>query len=187
MASNWFVRLFSGQPEPVDSLPAPVSKPGQFQPSAALIASVGAACALILAQIIPAYEGVVYVGYRDSIGVPTKCMGDTTDVVLGQTYSEADCLASLNTELLSHAKPILACTPNLKGRTYQLAAAISLAYNIGVTAYCTSTVATEFNAGQYYNGCEHFGEWNIAGGKVSPGLVTRRASETKLCETGLTK
>ena len=146
---------------------------------------VGAgACALLLA-IIPQHEGKRNVGYLDPVGIATKCMGDTTDVVIGRVYTDAECLASMERQLIAHADGVLACTPGLKGHDNQLAAAVSLAYNIGVGAYCKSTVAKRFGAGDLKGGCAAITLYNKAGGKVLPGLVRRRAAERALCEKGL--
>ncbi len=68
------------------------------------------------------------VGYLGPIGIPTKCMGDTTNVLIGHRCTKAECQASLETQLVVHAAPMLACVP---GRTNQLAAATSFAYNVG--------------------------------------------------------
>jgi lysozyme len=153
---------------------------------------VGAAAAALLLTVVPQFEGVVLRGYLDPVGIPTKCMGDTSDVVVGKRYSEAECRESLETQLIAHAEPVLKCTPGLKGRTYQLGAAVSFAYNIGTGAYCGSTTAKRFNAGDYRGACKAMNEsdsgkqqWVTSGGRVLPGLVKRRATERAICERGL--
>lgn len=155
-------------------------------------AIVGISCAAILYNIVPQFEGVILRGYLDPIGIATKCMGDTTNVIVGQSYTKEQCAESLETQLIKHAEPVLKCTPSLNGKTYQLAAAVSFAYNIGPRAYCNSTTAKRFNAGDYAGACKAINEsdsgrpqWVTAKGKVLSGLVKRRADERKLCETGL--
>jgi lysozyme len=56
------------------------------------------------------------------------------------------------------------CVPGLKDRPNQLAASVSLAYNIGTAAFCRSTVARRFNADQWRAGCDAFLAWRYAGG-----------------------
>lgn len=153
---------------------------------------VGATTAAILYLIVPAHEGNILKGYLDPVGIPTKCMGDTNDVVVGKRYTEEECRISLETQLIAHAEPVLKCVPQLEGRTYQLAASVSFAYNIGVNAFCNSTAARRFRNGDWKGGCKSFNEsdngkpqWITARGKVLPGLVKRRAEERALCETGL--
>ena len=129
--------------------------------------------------------------YLDIAGVPTACDGITKGIRLGQVYTEAQCAALLERELVIHAQGVMNCSPGLQGegRAYQRAAAVSLAYNIGVAGYCGSTAARRFNAGQYRAGCDAFMPWDKArvGGVLRPvqGLTNRRKRERALCLTGL--
>ncbi|VBN63776.1 lysozyme [Burkholderia pseudomallei] len=157
-----------------------------------LIGLVGAATAALLLSIVPAFEGEVLVARPDPIGIITACNGDTKDVYAGRQFSRVECRARLERRLVEHAEPVLTCTPGLKGRTYQLAAAVSFAYNIGPGAYCGSTTAKRFNAGDWRGACRAINEsdngrpqWVTAGGRVLPGLVKRRATERAICERGL--
>jgi len=151
-----------------------------------------AAAISIAAGLIIAFEGVMLTGYLDPVDIPTKCVGDTTDVIVGQAYSSEECTASLEKQIEAHAGPILRCTPILAGTTFQLASAISFGYNIGVGAYCGSDTAKRFNKHDFKGACKAMNEndkggpqWVYAKGKVLPGLVTRRAQERKICEVGL--
>ncbi|MCA7948305.1 lysozyme [Burkholderia vietnamiensis] len=161
-------------------------------PRKTLAGVVGAAAAALLLSIVPRFEGQVLVAQPDPIGIVTACNGDTKDVKLGQRFTPEECRARLEQRLIEHAEPVLKCTPTLKGRPYQLAAAVSFAYNIGPRAYCTSTTARRFNAGDLRGACRAMNEsdggrpqWVTAGGRVLPGLVKRRADERALCERGL--
>ena len=62
----------------------------------------------------------------------------------------------------------------------QMAALISLAYNIGVGALSGSTLLRKLNSGDYSGAAEQFPRWNRAGGKVMRGLTTRRNAEAAL-------
>ncbi|AIP65239.1 lysozyme [Burkholderia thailandensis] len=157
-----------------------------------LIGLVGAATAALLLSIVPAFEGEVLVARPDPIGIVTACHGDTKDVRAGQRFTPEECRARLEQRLIEHAEPVLKCTPGLKGHTYQLAAAVSFAYNVGANAYCNSTTAKRFSAGDWRGACRALNEsdsgrpqWVTAGGRVLPGLVKRRAAERALCERGL--
>jgi lysozyme len=123
--------------------------------------------------------------YLDAVKVPTACDGITRGVRMGQTYTEARCAQLLETELIEHAEGVIACVPALYGRADQAAAAVSLAYNVGVAGFCKSTAARLFRAGQWRPGCDAFAMWNKAGGRVLAGLVARRARERALCLVGL--
>jgi|GEM_PF-1271795 len=151
----------------------------------ALIALVGPVAYDRLHQDVPKHEGTVYSGYLDPVKIPTKCSGDTTNVVVGRVYTDEECRVSLDTQLLAHARPVLACSPELRGRPYILAATIDLTYNIGASAYCRSTVAKRFRAGDFRGGCAAMSAWVYAGGRKLPGLVKRRADNRALCERGL--
>jgi lysozyme len=146
---------------------------------------VGAATAAIVAPFVVGWEGDERVGYRDIVGVATKCSGDTSNVVVGHRYTAAECADSTDRQLAAHAAPVLACTPGLKGHPNQLAAAISLAYNIGTNGYCGSTVARRFNADDWSGACDAFLMWNKAGGRVVRGLINRRRAERDLCRKDL--
>ena len=75
--------------------------------------------------------------------------------------------------------------PGLRERPHQLAAATSLAYNIGLSAYRRSTVAGRFSQGRWREGCNAIARWNKAGGRVIRGLVRRREAERRICLEGL--
>lgn len=129
--------------------------------------------------------------YRDVASIATACDGITRGVKMGQTYTEAQCTALLEKELIIHAEGVMACTPGLKAeaRSNQRVAAVLLAYNIGVAGYCKSTAAKRFNAGDYRGGCDAFLSWNKArvGGVLRPvqGLTNRRQREMAICKQGL--
>ncbi|WP_261523839.1 lysozyme [Burkholderia multivorans] len=161
-------------------------------PKKTLAGVVGAAAAALLFSIVPKFEGLELVARPDPIGIITACYGDTKDARAGQRFTPAECRARLEQRLIEHAEPVLKCTPSLKGHTYQLAAAVSFAYNVGSGAYCSSTTAKRFNAGDWKGACRALNEadngrpqWVTAGGRVLPGLVKRRAEERALCERGL--
>lgn len=147
-----------------------------------LQASVGAGAAALLLTYVPQLEGVILRGYKDPIGIVTACAGHTKTAILGRPYTAAECSALLDRDLVEHAEGVLSCTPGLKGQTYRLAAATSFAFNVGVSAYCRSSMARKFNVGDYAGGCAELSRWVYAGGRQLPGLVTRRATERAMCE-----
>ena len=145
---------------------------------------VGASVATALAVgIIAPWEGKKNDPYRDIVGVFTVCYGETR--VPMRRYTDEECKEMLIKAVSEFQSGVLACTPNLYNRPHQLAAATSLSYNIGTSAYCRSTVARRFNAGDFRGACEGFIAWRYAGGKEVRGLVNRRKDETRLCLTGL--
>jgi len=123
--------------------------------------------------------------YLDIVGVATACDGITKGVKLGQIYTERQCAGLLEAQLIEHAKGVIACVPGLYGRDYQAPAAVSLAYNVGVQAFCGSTSARHFRAQRWTDGCRAMAMWVRAGGRVVTGLVRRREREIALCLRGL--
>ena len=64
----------------------------------------------------------------------------------------------------------------------QLAAMTSLAFNIGIGAFSSSTLLRKFNDGDDAGAAAEFDRWIRAAGKKMPGLVRRRAAERALFE-----
>lgn len=157
-----------------------------------MIGLTGASVASLAAGLILLFEGNILQGYLDPAGIPTKCVGDTNNVIVGKLYSEEECLQSLEEQILKHSAPVLQCTPQLNGAIFQLSAVISFAYNVGVSAYCGSDAAKYFRQYDFKNGCrslmlsdEGRAQWITSKGKVLPGLVKRRQLERQMCEVGL--
>jgi lysozyme len=127
--------------------------------------------------------------YLDMVGVATACDGLTSykgrKIRIGDQFTEDQCAVMLEEELVVHAKGVMQCTPGLAltipRRDHARFAAVSLAYNVGVGAYCGSTARVRFNAGQIGAACEAITWWNKAGGKVVNGLVARRKRERAEC------
>jgi lysozyme len=62
----------------------------------------------------------------------------------------------------------------------QYSACVSLAFNIGVTAFRNSTLLALINQGKLSEVPKEFPKWRLAGGKVSGGLINRRFAEQAL-------
>lgn len=152
------------------------------------VAGGGIAAALVLAvPLIASWEGKRNDPYIDIAGIPTVCYGETR--VAMKRYSDQQCRDMLETAVKDFAEPVARCTPAIADRPYQLAAATSLAYNIGINAYCGSTADKRFDQRNFAGGCAGLKLWDKArvGGKLQTvrGLVNRRADEYQLCMTGI--
>lgn len=148
-----------------------------------LVKTVGAGAAATLLLFVSAWEGKSNDPYKDIVGVWTVCYGETR--VQMRRYSDAECKTMKADALVDFAEPVLKRNPELRGRDNQLAAAVSLAYNIGSAGYNRSTVARRFSQGRWREACDAFLLWNRAGGKVVRGLDNRRRAERALCLKGL--
>lgn len=135
----------------------------------------------IAAPIVMDFEGKRNVTYLDPILIPTVCFGHTgSGVEKGRRYTDEECRAMLHGDMRRHADGIAMCLTR-EMPPEALAASVSLAFNIGVRAFCRSTIARKFNAGDVRGACNGFPAWKRAGGRVLPGLVRRRAAEQALC------
>ena len=149
-----------------------------------LIAKIGAAAAALVVSTVAFYEGTVLRTYRDPIGIVTACTGHTgPELRMGQTFTKEQCTEMLYVDLLKHAQA-LECVkrPMSDG---QKAAFLSLSFNVGNGAFCSSTLVRKANAGDMPGACAELSRWTYAGGKQLLSLIKRRAAERKLCEEGM--
>lgn len=154
----------------------PVSKPTGKQ---ALAGTVGVTAAGLLIALVAQWEGKRNDPYRDIVGVMTVCYGETR--VAMRRYTDAECNEMLAGGLNDFAMVVLARNPELRGHPDQIAAATSLAFNIGGSAYNRSTVAKRFTAGRWREACDGFLAWSYAGGRQVKGLLNRRKAERAAC------
>jgi lysozyme len=130
--------------------------------------------------LIGGFEGLRTVAYRDAVGIPTICFGETKGVRMGMKKSRAECDAMLAERIVEFDDGVDACI-HVALPDNRRAAVVSLAYNIGVRAFCGSSVARRLNAGDVRGACDAFLLWNKAGGVELPGLTKRRQEERALC------
>ena len=129
-------------------------------------------------------EGLRLRTYKDIVGVPTFCYGETQGAVMGRTYTKAQCDELLLKRLDEFAGKVEACIKRpMSDKT--LMAFTSFSYNVGSAGACKSTAYRLYNAGDFAGGCRAMAAWNRAGGRVIPGLTARRDREVKLCLEGL--
>lgn len=154
-------------------------------PRRGLIAIVGAAAAAGLLAFTPVQEGRVLKTYRDIVGVLTYCDGATENAQAGRAYTPAECDAQLDRDLERHAAGIARCVPMERLTDGQKVAFVDAAFNIGVSAFCGSSMARKANAGDMVGACDALLLWNRAGGREVAGLTKRRQRERELCLKGL--
>lgn len=129
-------------------------------------------------------EGVRYQPYRDVVGVWTVCWGHTgKDIILGKTYTKAECQALLDKDLNIVARQI---NPYIKVPIPETTrgALYSFVYNVGAGNFKTSTLLYKINQGDIKGACEQLRRWTYAGGKQWKGLITRREIEREVCLWG---
>ena len=119
--------------------------------------------------------------YNDGVGTTTIGFGTTAGVKPGDKITVERALATALADANKHGEAVKRCvkTPLFQ---YEFDAYTSLAYNIGQTAFCDSTLVKKANILNYAGACAEISRWNKAGGKVLRGLVKRRAAERTMCE-----
>jgi len=162
-----------------------MAEPSKKPARRGLIAVVGAAAAAVLLAFTPVQEGRVLKTYRDIGGVLTYCDGATENAQAGRTYSPAECDAQLDRDLERHAAGIARCVPMDRLTDGQKVAFVDAAFNIGVAAFCGSSMARKASAGDMVGACDALLLWNRAGGREVAGLTKRRQRERELCRRGL--
>lgn len=137
-------------------------------------------------QTVGGFEGLRLAAYRDVVGVWTACYGETKGIRPGMKFSKATCDNLLVDSLIEHEKGMRRCMKQpdrVPEKSY--VAFVSFTYNVGIGAFCGSTLARKLNAGDLRGACNELPRWNRAGGRVVKGLVNRRADERSMCLQGV--
>jgi len=136
-------------------------------------------------EMIADFEGFRSHAYLCPAGVWTIGYGTTSasgvgiDVRPGLTISESLARVYLRHALEKFGQKIRPKIGVLLCEN-EWAAILSLAYNIGPTAFARSTLLKRLNAGDRLGAADAFRMWNKAGGKVLKGLKRRREAEREL-------
>lgn len=133
-------------------------------------------------DLIKSFEGLKLKAYLCPAKVWTIGYGSTgSHVKPGMAITEAEAERLLRDDLDRFEDAIAAAAPNATDN--QFAAMVSLAFNVGVTAFLKSTVLRKHLAGDHMGAATAFGMWVKAGGVKLAGLVRRRAAEAQLYRT----
>ncbi|WP_028471303.1 lysozyme [Neptunomonas japonica] len=130
---------------------------------------------------ITGYEGYREKAYIPVVGdVPTIGFGTTEGVKAGDTITPERALARALHDVTRFEGALRSCV-KVPLHQYEYDAYISLAYNIGSSAFCRSTLVRKLNAGEYSAACEQIKRWSYFKGRKLKGLIKRRNSEYKQC------
>lgn len=133
------------------------------------------------------YEGYRSAAYIPVPGdVPTIGHGTTryengAPVQMGDRVTPERAQVLLRNDASKFERAVKRCAP-VPMYPYEYDAFVSLAYNIGESAFCKSTLVRKLNAGDYAGACREIEKWVYFKGKTLPGLVKRRADERARCE-----
>lgn len=138
--------------------------------------------------------GIVYQeGYSDKAiipvkgDVPTIGFGTTGGVRMGDTTTPPKALARALKDMQRYEGAIRQCV-HVPLYQHEYDAYASLAYNIGPTAFCDSTLVDKLNAADYSGACDEILRWSrfkgrdcALPGSGCAGLAKRRVAEYKMC------
>ena len=140
---------------------------------------------------LAASEALVTTPYYDVAGVLTVCIGETKGVEMRE-YTPDECSAMLVKRVEGYFVPaIRRCTrrdvwDSLHQETID--ALVETSYNIGVGAYCRSSIRKRLDAGRGAAACDRILLYNKAtvNGALKPieGLTKRRQREADKCRRG---
>lgn len=138
-----------------------------------------------LRALIEEFEGIKLKAYRCPKGIPTIGIGSTryedgSKVKLGDKISidYAEVLYEREIDKVRNEVNQLV-VPDLNKN--QEDALVSFAYNVGITAFKSSTLLEKVNRDPYSNSIKReFMKWTTSGGRRLKGLVRRRKAEVDL-------
>lgn len=140
------------------------------------------------AMEVASHEALVRQTYRDSVGVATWCVGMTAatghavDRYVGRPAPLQHCMNVYAWALENYADHVREVLPGVPRHVF--AGALSFTWNLGGGSLRKAAWVKHYKAGRMESAEKAFKLWNKAGGKVSAGLVARRAKEADLIFSG---
>lgn len=129
-------------------------------------------------QLIENSEGFRSAVYNDVAGIPTIGYGHRVlpgeSFPDGVTQAQAQAILANDVKSAESAVQRLVTVPLTQG---QFDALVDFVYNLGSGNLASSTLLKDLNAGDYDAAANQILLWDHAGGKVQPGLQTRRQAE----------
>jgi lysozyme len=124
----------------------------------------GSAIAAAAIAVVSTFEGLRTVAYRDPIGIPTVCFGETRGVKMGDGYTVAQCKEMLGDRLVEFETGMRACLKRpdaIPAGAY--VASLSISYNIGTGAFCKSSLCSQVECGRYRRCLQRVSEMGQSG------------------------
>jgi lysozyme len=149
-----------------------------IRPRLPLAALVLSASALVGIAQFESYTDTAVIPVKGD--VPTVGFGTTKGVKMGDTTTPPRALVRLLADADEYARAVKRCAP-VPMYQHEFDAYVSLTYNIGPGAFCSSTLALKLGMGDYDGACSQILRWDKFKGKPLPGLTKRRQDEYQLC------
>lgn len=130
---------------------------------------------------------VIHEGYREQAytpvpgDVPTIGFGTTQGVKPGDKITPVQAMARALQDVQRFEGALKECV-KVPLAQHEYDAYISLSYNIGGQAFCSSTLVKKLNAGDYDGACQQILRWDKFKGQQLAGLTKRRQAEYRLCK-----
>ena len=112
--------------------------------------------------------------------VPTIGFGTTEGVKMGDRITAPQALARKLADVQKFEGALKQCV-KVPLHQYEYDAYISLSYNIGSAAFCSSTLVRLLNQERYEEACRQILRWDRFKGEPLRGLTIRREAEFKQC------
>lgn len=138
--------------------------------------------------LIKQWEGLRLKSYEDSGGIWTIGYGHTSAAGAPSVYKDMQITEKEAEKIL--CQDLRECEAAIEKAVAvplsdeQFAALVSFSYNVGITAFCKSTLLKKLNNGEYEAVPTELQKWTRVGGKRIQGLVNRRAAEAGLWAKG---
>lgn len=115
----------------------------------------------------------------------TDGVGNTHGVKAGVRKTDVQIAADWERNILEAERCVNSYGNGRKLSDNTFSAVTSITFNAGCGAMQKSTMFQLLRQGQVLQACDQFPRWVYGGGKVLPGLVTRRGAEKQLCLDGV--
>jgi lysozyme len=102
-----------------------------------------------------------------------------------RTWSKEEIDQLFADDVASFERGVLRLAPRLDGLQGPFDACVSFAFNAGLGNFQRSQIRIKVNRGDWQEAADAFRQWTKGGGKVLPGLVTRRDAERELFLKGV--
>lgn len=155
-----------------------------YKPTRTHVAALSlSAAALVGIAVNEAYRGDAYYAtqHERAQGISTIGFGQTEGVKPGDKTTPERALVDLLKTTDKFQARVRTCVGDVPLYQHEYDAYNSLAYNIGTTAFCNSTLLKKLKAGDYDGACKEILRWDKQGGMVLRGLTIRRQAEYKTC------
>lgn len=148
------------------------------RPRSAIAGIVLSAAALVGLALSEGYSDTAIIPVPGD--VPTIGFGTTEGVKPGDTITPPKALARALTDVQKYEGAIKRCVA-VPLHQHEYDAYVSLAYNIGPSAFCGSTLVKKLNRQDYAGACQQILVWDKFKGKPLRGLTLRRQAEYRQC------